>query len=209
MSTTEMAVYLITAAFNTIFEVAKKRGYNCPLAICAQAACESAWGKSLLASKYYNFFGMKCGSHYSGKSVNMTTKEEYSKGTLTTIKDNFRAFDTLEAGINGYFDFIESYSRYSNLKAITDNDKYIETLKADGWATSSSYVSTLKSILHGPTLSKYITEHETPTEKTISDAELAIAWEVIAGKYSNGEERKNNLYNAIQKAVNRCLKEGK
>ena len=38
--------------------------------IIAQAIIESGWGKSGLASKYHNYFGLKCGSSWKGKSVN-------------------------------------------------------------------------------------------------------------------------------------------
>ena len=71
--------------------------------IIAQAILESGWGESKLASKYHNYFGMKCGSKWTGKSVNLTTQEEYQPGTLTTIKDNFRVYDIMEEGVKGYF----------------------------------------------------------------------------------------------------------
>ena len=67
-----------------------------------QAILESGWGKSKLAAIYHNYFGMKCGTKWTGKSVNMTTQEEYTAGTLTTIKDNFRVYDSMEEGIKGY-----------------------------------------------------------------------------------------------------------
>ena len=143
-----------TEVIPMIVKVAKERGYKYPSAIIAQAACESAWGKSSLAYKYFNYFGMKCGSSWKGKSVNMTTKEEYSVGTLTTIKDNFRAYDNLEAGINGYFDFIQM-SRYQNLKQATSPEDYIQKLKADGWATSSTYINTLTKIMNDNNLKQY------------------------------------------------------
>ena len=64
--------------------------------IIAQAILESGWGTSSLASKYHNYFGMKCGSSWKGKSVNFATKEEYTAGTLTKIRDNFRVYDSME-----------------------------------------------------------------------------------------------------------------
>ena len=76
--------------------------------IIAQAIIESGWGKSGLASKYHNYFGLKCGSSWKGKSVNMTTKEEYKVGTITNIRDNFRVFDDFDDGIRGYFEFINT-----------------------------------------------------------------------------------------------------
>lgn len=68
-------------------------------AITAQAMVESAWNTSSLSKKYFNFFGMKCGSGYKGASVNMCTKEEYKVGVVTNTRANFRAYKSLEEGI--------------------------------------------------------------------------------------------------------------
>ena len=69
--------------------------------IIAQAILESGWGKSKLAATYHNYFGLKCGTKWTGKSVNLSTQEEYTAGTLSTIKDNFRVFDSMEEGVKG------------------------------------------------------------------------------------------------------------
>ena len=120
-----------------------KRGYHVASPILAQASVESfkKQGLSQLASKYNNFFGMKCGDKWTGKSVNLSTKEEYTKGSLTPIEDNFRVYDSMEQGVKGYFDFINT-RRYANLKTATTPIQYLERIKADGYATSSTYVST-------------------------------------------------------------------
>lgn len=120
---------------------AEKRGYHTCAAVIAQAIIESAAGTSGLA-KYHNYFGLKCGSSWKGASVNMKTKEEYTPGTLTTIRDYFRAYASMEEGVKGYYDFI-STTRYKNLKTATDYKTYAQMLKADGYATSSTYVTTL------------------------------------------------------------------
>ena len=122
--------------------------------IIAQAILESGWGKSKLATDYHNYFGMKCGTKWTGPSVNMTTQEEYTAGTLTTIKDNFRVYDSMEDGIKGYFEFIQ-LPRYENLKGITDPQKYIETIRNDGYATSSTYVDSLVRIIKLYNLTSY------------------------------------------------------
>lgn len=122
--------------------------------IIAQAILESGWGKSKLAADYHNYFGMKCGTKWTGPSVNMTTQEEYTAGTLTTIKDNFRVYDSMENGVKGYFEFIQ-LSRYENLKEITDPKTYLETIKADGYATSSTYVDSLMRIIKLYNLTSY------------------------------------------------------
>lgn len=144
-----------------IAEVAKYVREYAPqyqIAVCspiiAQACLESGWGKSKLSATYHNYFGLKCGSKWQGKSVNLTTKEEYTVGTKTTIKDNFRVYDSMEDGIRGYFEFIQ-LDRYHNLRGITDPKKYLETIKADGYATSSTYVADNMRIIEQYNLTRY------------------------------------------------------
>lgn len=177
----------------------KARGYKVISTAIAQAIIEGAAGTSGLA-KYHNHWGLKCGSKWTGKSVNMKTKEEYTPGTLTTIKDNFRAYDSDREGVKGYYDFI-STKRYENLKTAKNYVEYAHMLKADGYATSSTYVNTLCSTVRKYSLDKY--DITTPTV----DID-AIAKDVIDGKYGSGEERKKNLgnlYSVVQKRVNELL----
>lgn len=173
--------------------------------IIAQAINESGWGKSTLAAKYHNYFGMKCGSKWQGKSVNMQTCEEYEVGVLTQIKDNFRVYDSLDEGVKGYFDFI-SASRYANLKGVTDPRTYIENIKADGYATSSQYVTNLMNVLNTYNLTQYDsvskqTEGGTDnmTEKQLREKAVntAKAWEGC--KESNGTHKQIiDLYNSVK-----------
>jgi flagellum-specific peptidoglycan hydrolase FlgJ len=149
-----------------IQKVAKDRGYSICSTVIAQACIESAYGTSSLGYKYHNYFGMKCGSAWKGASVNMRTKEEYTVGTLTTIRDNFRAYSSMEEGIKGYYDFI-STKRYANLKTATTPQMYAERLKADGYATSSTYVNTLMNTVRKWNLDKY--DSNNPVIDTIHD----------------------------------------
>lgn len=138
--------------------------------IIAQAICESAWGKSKLSAQYHNYFGLKCGTKWTGKSVNMKTQEEYTVGVHTTISDNFRVYDSMEEGIKGYFEFIQ-LARYQNLRGITDPQKYLETIKADGYATSSTYVQTNMNIIKAHDLTKYDTASSTTK---VNEAKLVM-----------------------------------
>ena len=145
--------------------------------IIAQAILESAWGGSKLSAKHHNYFGLKCGSKWTGKSVNMKTAEEYTPGTKTVIKDNFRVYDSMEAGIRGYFEFIQ-LERYHNLRGITDPQKYLETIKADGYATSSTYVSDLLKVIKAYDLTQYdkgVHVIKFKTEAAAIDAVIATA----------------------------------
>ena len=118
---------------------APKYGIKVYSPIIAQAIHESGWGESSLSAKYHNYFGLKCGTLWTGKSVNLSTKEEYSAGTLTTIHSNFRVYDNMEQGVKGYFEFIQ-LARYANLKGVTNPRQYLTNIKNDGYATGSLYV---------------------------------------------------------------------
>lgn len=153
--TNRQAVTFIAGIAPVIIAEADRRGYKIKSTVIAQAIIEGAAGTSKLAKNYHNHFGMKCGSKWKGKSVNLSTKEEYTAGTLTNIKANFRAYDTDAEGIAGYYDFIQANSRYANLKNAKDYAEYARMLKADGWATSSTYVNTLISTVNRYGLAKY------------------------------------------------------
>lgn len=142
--------------------------------IIAQAILESGWGKSRLATDYHNYFGMKCGTKWTGPSVNMTTQEEYTAGTLATIKDNFRVYDNMENGVKGYFEFIQ-LSRYENLKGIVNPQKYIETIKNDGYATSSTYVDSLMQIIKIYNLTSYDSTESVEGEDIMGSRKAMIA----------------------------------
>ena len=149
---------------NYIRPIAKEKGYPFISAIVAQACLESNFGRSTLSARYNNFFGMKCGNSWKGKSVNMRTREEYVKGTMSNIKDNFRVYNSIEEGIKGYFVFI-STKRYANLKDATSPNDFFTLLKADGWATDYSYVSKLNSIYETFHLYELDTEKEENYQK--------------------------------------------
>lgn len=133
---------------------APQYGIACPSAVIAQAINESGWGESKLARDYHNYFGMKCGTKWTGPSVNMATQEEYQAGTLTTITDNFRVYASMDEGVRGYFEFIQ-LARYQNLRGITDPRTYLQTIKDDGYATSSTYVDNCMALVDQYGLTAY------------------------------------------------------
>ena len=180
--------------------------------IIAQAILESGWGKSSLASKYHNYFGLKCGSSWKGKSVNMATKEEYEVGTLTNIRDNFRVYDSMEAGVKGYFDFINT-SRYANLKGVKSPEEYVKRIKADGYATSSKYVDNIMRVIRDNKLTRFDgngdgdMKKEELTGRALTGKEIIdiLAKRVINGDYGVGADRREKLgelYSIVQKRVN-------
>ncbi len=119
----------------------------------------------------------------------MRTKEEYKVGTLTTIKDNFRAYASDEEGVRGYYDFIAT-SRYANLKTASTPEEYARMLKADGYATSSSYVNTLIS-----TVNKYDLRRFDPVRTSVGKTYP------ILKKGSRGDDVRVKMVKNIFKSV--------
>lgn len=133
---------------------APEYGVACNSAVIAQAVLESGYGESRLSKRYHNYFGLKCGTAWRGKSVNMLTQEEYRQNVMETIADNFRVYDSMEDGVKGYFEFIQ-LPRYQNLKGIKDPKVYLETIRADGYATDYRYVSKCMEIVDREALRQY------------------------------------------------------
>lgn len=146
MASSAQAKQFIETIGPIIQEEAKMRGYKVCSAVIAQACIESGYNTSLLSVKYHNYFGMKCGSAWKGPSVNLATKEEYNS-QLVSIRDNFRTYPDMIAGVKGYFDFINT-NRYANLKGASTAQEYLELIKRDGYATSSSYVNTCMNVVN-------------------------------------------------------------
>lgn len=185
----------------------KKRGN--PLfssVVIAQAICESGWGQSKIMMKANAIFGIKATSNWKGKVYNAKTQECYDGSTYTNITACFRAYNSLSESISDYFDLITKSERYR--KACVSNSplECITAIKNGGYATSPTYINTIMSIINSNNLTKYDNvENSVDNSKSIEE----LAKEVIAGKYGNGEERKNklgNLYNEVQKKVNEILK---
>ena len=196
---------------------AHRRGYPICSTVIAQAIIEGAAGTSSLAKNCHNHFGLKCGSKWKGPSVNMKTKEEYTPGTLTSIKDNFRVYPDDVAGVAGYYDFINT-SRYANLKTATTAQQYAERLKADGYATSSSYVNTLMSVVNKYNLTQYdggyipvpaqsdVDDILTPTLRKGDRNEYVRAWQTYLqmNGYDVGRSGADGIFgNDTEKAVMR------
>lgn len=124
--------------------------------IIAQAILESAWGTSEKA-KHHNYFGLKyrpnrvkCHNGY----FNANGSEQSRDGVYVPINTDWYSFKDMEHGIEGYFQFI-NINNYSNLKGVTDPKKYLENLKADGYATSINYVDNLMRVIKDNDLTRY------------------------------------------------------
>ena len=130
-------------------------GYRFPSAIIAQACIESGYGTSSLAYRWHNYFGIKWWRNCGRSAVNLSTKEEYTPGVLTSITAGFAVGKDMEDGVKMYFEFIQRNSRYNNLKSAVSSKNYIELIRADGYATSSTYVTTVWNVVCTQNLGRF------------------------------------------------------
>ena len=164
---------------NYVRKYATQYGIKVHSPIIAQAIHESGWGESKLSARYHNYFGLKCGTKWTGKSVNMKTQEEYSAGSLSTISANFRAYDSMEEGVKGYFDFIQ-LPRYANLKGVTSPRQYLQNIKDDGYATGSQYVDHVMNTLNLYNLTQFDGEAPAAKQPATQGQREAIVSEAIS-----------------------------
>lgn len=164
---------------NYVRKYAPQYGIKVYSPVIAQAIHESGWGESSLSAKYHNYFGLKCGTKWTGKSVNMKTQEEYSAGSLSTISANFRAYDSMEEGVKGYFDFIQ-LPRYANLKGVTSPRQYLQNIKDDGYATGSQYVDHVMNTLNLYNLTQFDGEAPAAKQPATQGQREAIVSEAIS-----------------------------
>ena len=190
----------------------KKRGN--PLfssVVIAQAICESGWGQSKIMMKANAIFGIKATSSWKGKVYNSNTQECYDGSTYTNITACFRAYDSLAESIADYFDLILGLSRYQGAINASSPLECITAIKNGGYATSPTYINTIMSIINTNNLTQYdnVEDVENSVDNSANVDIEQLARGVIAGKYGNGNERKNklgNLYEEVQKRVNEMLK---
>ena len=136
--------------------------YGIPASITlAQGVLESGAGRSELAQKSNNHFGIKCNG-WTGREVYHDDDE---------LGECFRAYDNV---LDSYVDhslFLKNSQRYSRLFQLktTDYKGWAKGLKACGYATSPTYASRLIEIIELYGLDKYDKEGcDTPVRPSIS-----------------------------------------
>ncbi len=130
--------------------------------IIAQAVLESGSGTTELAKNANNFFGIKYTTGRCPSACGTYTKvgsEQNADGSYTSSTMIWCKFNSIEDCVKGYFEFI-SHKRYAALKGITDPLKYLEAIKAAGYATSLKYVDNLMNVINKYELTKFDKEEE-------------------------------------------------
>ena len=156
----------MTGFINRIAPLIQKYAPQYGIAVCspiiAQAILESGHGTSELAVNANNFFGLKYRSGRCPSADDCYIKvgsEQNADGSYTSSTMKWFSFPDMEAGVIGYFDFINNYN-YANLKGVTDPEQYLINIKADGYATSLNYVQNLMKVIERYNLTQYDKKRE-------------------------------------------------
>lgn len=147
----------------------------CAAVTVAQAILESGWGKSDLAVKAKNIFGMKCslsgntwpGSSWDGKSSYNKSTGEYYSGSYTSVKADFRVYKNWPESVADHSAYLAgakrgSALRYAGLVGCTDYRKAAQIIKDGEYATSPDYVSKICNIVEQYNLTRFNTNYSAP-----------------------------------------------
>lgn len=158
----------------------------------AQAILESAYGTSELAVNANNYSGLKYSKDVSTKPayIKNATEQRPDGSYYVVSSTQWCSFNSLEEWSEGHFKFLfcrKGVTRYENLKGITDPRQYLETIKADGYATSLKYVDNLMKVINDWDLTKY--------DKTIEDKKMEytnsslVNYIKLSPNYTNGRDK--------------------
>lgn len=114
----------------------------------AQGLLESGNGRSTLARKAKNHFGIKCHNDWKGPYIRMNDDRPNEK---------FRKYRKVEDSYRDHSDFLTGKSRYASLFRLNPKDykAWARGLKAAGYATARDYASRLIKIIEDEDLHKY------------------------------------------------------
>lgn len=117
--------------------------------LIAQAALETGWGQHVPASSNgsssFNLFGIKAGGGWNGDAVSAQTSE-YSLGSSSSISQPFRAYSSVQQGVNDYVTLLQRSSHYQRALGTGDDvSAFGSALARGGYATDPVYVQKLQA----------------------------------------------------------------
>lgn len=107
--------------------------------VTSHAAISSGWGRSTLAAKHYNLFGIKAGPTWTGPTVDLMTTDYSKAGVPTTHVQRWRVYAGYEACIRDHLRLVMTTPRYAaSAKLLRASSlDYMAQMGRDGWYSSS------------------------------------------------------------------------
>lgn len=134
----------ITANYTAAKEATAGTGIY-PEILLSQAIIESAKNGVMpgtaLARNHNNYFGIKAGKSYTGRTVLMVTKEHDKDGSEYTENASFRAYSAPVESFKDYVQFLQKNKRYSKAIKAGSIEAQAQELQAAGYSTNSKYAA--------------------------------------------------------------------
>ena len=128
-----------------------------PSIILGQAILESNWGKSTLASKYNNLFGIK--AYGDQKKVSLETKEFVNEEWIT-IQGDFKVYDSWEQSMDDHTQlFVQGVdwnpALYEKVITATNYQEAAQALQEADYATDPGYAQKIIQVIETYQLNQY------------------------------------------------------
>ncbi len=141
----EQAKSFIASILPSVQTAAKQLGVA-PVAILAQAALETGWGRHAPGN---NVFGVKAGSGWVGGTVQTLTRE-FQNGVASMGTAAFRAYQNVADSVDNYAALL-SRPRYQSARGQgNDISAFASALQRSGYATDPDYAAKLVAIARSP-----------------------------------------------------------
>ena len=124
----------------------------------AQAALESGWGSSLLATEAKNLFGVKADKSWTG-DVWLHNTREFLHGKWVVVEAKWRKYADWQGCMDDHAEFLTSNPRYKAAFDCGRGDDFCRAIAKAGYATDPTYAEKIISIIHGRNLQILDTPH--------------------------------------------------
>lgn len=195
----------------------------------AQAILESNAGKSVLARKANNHFGIKCGYNWTGRTYYRIDDDYDDQGN--PIESCFRAYPDVQSSFIAHSEFLTNRGRTSRYDFLFDFDpmdykKWAQGLKKAGYATNPKYPNLLIKIIEDyelhqydsvlpfdptPVLADVNVKHEKKPGATVQGASKYLSHRILKVNdvdmtYASEGETVLQVANRVQLPIKRILK---
>lgn len=120
----------------------------------AQAALESRWGESELATRAHNLFGVKADRSWSGPTLSMKTGEVFD-GKRVVVPAVWRKYASWAECMVDHANFFKVNPRYAACFRETTGEGWALAVAAAGYATDPQYAQKLIAVMNGRKMNRY------------------------------------------------------
>ena len=112
----------------------------------AEAALESGWGASQLATQGMNLFGVKADPSWYGEVLTLNTRE-FLHGTWVMVPARWRKYADWQTCMDDHAAFLHQNRRYESCFLCATGDAFAKAVAQAGYATDPDYAAKLTSII--------------------------------------------------------------